>query len=93
MCTLFEFKTLKDLEELFKRAKKDKAIFIATIVKTEGYESSEMIINTDVNFDKKLEYYKNAYNDDLTLKSCNKIKILGGVCADSLLEIEENLFD
>lgn len=93
MCTEFEFKTLKDLEELFEDAKKDNATFIAIIVKMEGFQSPEIIVNTNVNFDKKLEYYKNSYNDDLTLKAFNGIKILAGICADSLSEIEDCLFE
>lgn len=93
MCTEFEFETLKDLEELFEDAKKDNATFIAIIIKMEGYESPEIIVNTNVNFDKKLEYYKNAYNDDLRLKSFSGIRILAGVCGDSLSEIEECLFE
>lgn len=91
MCTEFEFRTLKDLEELFEDAIKDNSNYMAIIIKTEGYQDAEIIINSRVNFDKKLEYYKRAYNDDLTLKSFNGIKIVAGICADSLCEIEECL--
>lgn len=38
-----------------------------------------------------MEYYKKAYNDDLTLKSFNGIKIVGFTYGDSYDEIQEDL--
>jgi hypothetical protein len=37
----------------------------------------EVIVNTPINFEAKLEYYSRAYNEDLTLKANPKIKIVG----------------
>lgn len=41
------------------------------------YPELEKIRNPRANFDKKLEYYKNSYDDCMCLKSFNKIKIVG----------------
>ena len=38
--------------------------------------SCEIICNPYENLDKKLEYYLKAYNDNLTLKTFDKIKII-----------------
>lgn len=83
---------MKNLEECFKAAEREGATWVGVIVKAKNCESSELIINPNVNFATKLEYYKNAYNDDLTLKACKDIKILGFTFADSLKEMEEDLF-
>ncbi|MEG0728200.1 MAG: hypothetical protein RR420_01120 [Anaerovoracaceae bacterium] len=45
-------------------------------VKHEDYEGLEIIINPKENFADKLKYYMEAYDDDLVLKNCNKIKIV-----------------
>jgi len=68
-------KTLKSLEEEFKIAIETKAKFIAVKIQTEASTDAEIIINPNANFPKKLEYYKKAYNEDLTLKAFNGIKI------------------
>ena len=52
---------------------------------------NEVIINERENFDAKLAYYKKAYNDDLTLKSFNRIQITGIVYGDTLEEIEKRV--
>ena len=57
----------------------------------EGFPNPEVIINSKGNFDKKLEYYQNAYNDDLTLKSFNGIKIIGFTYGDDFDSIEYDL--
>jgi hypothetical protein len=46
------------------------------IIRVEGpTPEPEIIINPRENFDTKLAYYKNAYNEDLTLKAKPEIKI------------------
>lgn len=68
--------TMKDLEKCFNDAKKGGLTFIMVAIEMPGFEEPEIIINHKSNFDKKLEYYKRTYNDDLTLKSCPDIKII-----------------
>ena len=41
--------------------------FMVVKIATEGNPAPEIIINSAENFDKKLGYYLNAYNDDLEL--------------------------
>lgn len=84
---------MRNLEECFRMAKAVNATWVAVAVKSKDCESSELIINTNVNFDTKLEYYKKAYTDDLVLKSYDGIKIVGFTYADTLKEIEDDLFE
>lgn len=52
----------------------------------------EVIINTTKNMvEGKLDYYKTSYNEDLTLKTQPKIRIVGFTFADSFAEIESDL--
>ena len=48
--------------------------FLIVVVSIDG--KKEMIVNKLENAKSKIEYYANAYNDDLTLKNNNKIKIV-----------------
>jgi len=83
--------TMKNLELCFETAKEQGFTYIGIKIHMDGFPLPEIIINPNANFDKKLEYYKNAYNDDLTLKSFNGIKIIGFSYGDSYEEIEEDL--
>lgn len=69
--------TLKNLELCFKKAIESNDKFIAVSVTIPNCEKCEEIINPRENFECKLEYYKKAYNEDLTLKAFNQIKIKG----------------
>ena len=51
-----------------------------------------MIINPKENFISKMEYYQKAYNDDLTLKNFNGIRIIGFTFANSYEDIQKDLF-
>ena len=84
---------MRNLEECFRMAKIQDATWIAVAIKTNGNESSELILNPNVNFDSKLEYYKKAYTDDLVLKSFDGIKIVGFTYANTLAEIEADLWE
>ena len=83
--------TMENLEVCFNSAKEQGYPYVGVKIKMEGFEEAEVIINPIANFDKKLEYYKNAYNDDLTLKSFNGIKIIGFSYGDTYDEIEMDL--
>ena len=45
-------------------------------IQMQGFEKPEIIINERANFKTKFDYYKKAYNEDLTLKTFNGIKIV-----------------
>lgn len=84
---------LKNLENCFKVAKEQGVKYVGVAIEMEGFPKAEFIINRKENFDSKLEYYKKAYNDDLTLKSFNGIKIIGFTYGDSFEDIEYDLID
>lgn len=42
-----------------------------------GFELPEIIINPAENLEKKLEYYKNTYDEDLKHKYAEGVKIIG----------------
>lgn len=83
--------TMKYLEECFETAKRDKYEYIGIKIQMEGFPEPEVIINPNSNFDAKLEYYKKAYNDDLTLKAFKGIKIIGCMFGEDYNDIENYL--
>lgn len=84
--------TIDNLEKAFYEASIQEKKFIGIKVEMVGFENPEVIINDNANFDKKFEYYRCAYNDNLTLKNApDKVKIVGFTYADSFEEIESDL--
>jgi hypothetical protein len=83
--------TIKNLENCFDKAKEYNAEFVGVKIQMKGFEKPEVIINSYENFDPKLTYYKNAYNNDLTLKAFNGIKIIGFTYGNSFEDIEVDL--
>lgn len=55
---------------------KEEATHVIVVVEVKG-SAPEIIINPKENFEKKREYYKNAYAEDLTLRVNQDIKIVG----------------
>lgn len=81
-----------NLEKCFKAAIEKKQRYVGVKIKMDGFKNSEIIINENVNFNKKLDYYKRAYNDNLTLKNApDKIKIIGFTFGNSFEAIEKQL--
>jgi hypothetical protein len=56
--------TLKELEKAFQQAKEGKFKFIGVRYSVEGYDESEISITPLKNFDKKLEYYKQKFDEN-----------------------------
>lgn len=83
--------TMEHLERCFKSAKEKEAPYVGVLISMEGFPTPEVIINELPNYDKKLEYYKKAYNDNLTLKATDTIKIVGFTYGDSLASIQNDL--
>lgn len=81
--------TITDLESVFNQAIGLGVNYIGVEVKSPELDETEIIINPSSNFDSKLDYYKRAYNDDLTLKNCNQIQIVGFEYGDSFAEIQD----
>lgn len=84
--------TLLDLENCFNEAKEKGYKYVAVLVTVPNCSMPELIINHKDNFDSKLDYYKGAYNEDLTLKSFNKIKILDFAYGETLGQFQYNPF-
>jgi len=83
--------TLDSLENTFEAAYQNGARLVAVKIEMQGFEKPEVIINQTENFKTKLEYYKKAYNQDLTLKAFNGIKIIGFTFGDTFDDIESDL--
>jgi hypothetical protein len=83
--------SLTELENCIEKAYNNGARYIGVKIQMEGFEQPEIIINQRDNFKSKLAYYKKAYNEDLTLKTFNGIKIIGFDYADSYEKLEYSL--
>lgn len=83
--------TMDNLEKCFNTAKVLNQKYVGVQIAMEGFTKPEIIINESENFDSKLAYYKKAYNEDLTLKAFNGIRIIGFTFGDNFSEIEEDL--
>ena len=81
--------TMTDLENTFNQAIGLGVEYIGVRIKMQGFDEPEVIINPKENFETKLAYYNKAYNDDLTLKTFNGIKIVGFEYGDSYAEIAD----
>lgn len=83
--------TIKNLKICFDEAIKQNSKFIGVAIETRGNKDIEVIINPRANFENKLEYYLSAYNEDLTLKSYDGIKIVGFTYGDSFNDLQNQL--
>lgn len=83
--------TMNELEAKFKTADELSAGFIGVLIQMQGFEKPEIIINERENFEAKLAYYKKSYNEDLTLKTFNGIKIINCAWGFDLNSIQKQL--
>lgn len=51
--------------------------YMMVLVSVNDSKFPEIIINTKSNFEEKMKYYRNAYSNDLTLKSNPNVRIVG----------------
>jgi hypothetical protein len=84
---------IENLEKCFFEASHKSAKYVGVKIQMQGFPRPEIIINENENFDSKFAYYKKAYNDDLTLKTFNGIKIVGFTYGESFEEIERDLME
>lgn len=73
---IMELEKMSELEFIIKTAIKMKQS-LALIIEMPGFESPEVIVNPPENLKKKLEYYKNTYDDNLEHKHAKGLKIIG----------------
>ena len=69
-------KTIKDLEAIINKAIATKHP-LGLFIEMPDFEEPEMIINPLVNLEKKLDYYKKTYDENLEHKYAKGIKIIG----------------
>ena len=69
-------KTIKDLEAIINKAIATKQP-LGLFIEMPDFEEPEMIINPLVNLEKKLDYYKKTYDENLEHKYAKGIKIIG----------------
>lgn len=79
------------LQGAVEEAKDRKAEFFAVVVKMDGFEKDEVIINSLPNFDSKLEYYEKTYDEDLHHNKAPGIRIISFAYGKTFAEIEEKL--
>lgn len=68
-------------------------LFFAIKVRMEGFPEPEIIVNRMENAEAKIAYYEKVYNEDLTLKAFNGIKIIDMWVGDYLECLEYDLCD
>ena len=91
METINKILTMTELQDVFYRAIELKEKYIGVRVETQGCSKPEIIINPNRNFTFKLDYYKELFNDDLTLKAYDGVKITGFMYGYDFAEIQEYL--
>jgi len=67
--------SMEELETFFNTVP-DEATHMEVYVEHPNLPEPEVIMNPISNMCKKIEYYKSAYNDNLTLKTYDKIRII-----------------
>lgn len=71
-----ELKTINDLEKIIGIAIRENEP-LGLFIEMPGFEQPELITNPAINLSKKLEYYKNTYDENLEHKHAKGIKIIG----------------
>ena len=71
-----EMETMKDLEFAVEMAMKQNKS-LSLLITLPGLDSPEMITNPVENLEKKIEYYKVTYGENLEHKHAEGIKIVG----------------
>ena len=65
-----------DFMQIFNQAIIEEKDFVITVILTKGSDAPEFIINPNVNFQNKKEYYDKAYNEEMILNTYDGIKII-----------------
>lgn len=85
--------TIKDLELTFYKAKKNNVKYIGIVTRLQDESKPEVTIYHKDSFDYKLQHIKDTYNDDLTHKFIDGLKIIYHCYGNSLDEIEAEMKD
>lgn len=77
----------EELQRIIEGALQEKDSYVGVAIETKGMEGAEYIINPKCNLVQKLRYYDRAYNDDLTLKANNDIRIKAAVAGKTIIGV------
>lgn len=83
--------SMKDLIDAFDSYWARSSKFIGVLVSIAG--AKEVIINSRENFDEKLLYYQQAYDENLFHKKADNIRIINFTFADTYEEIQSELIN
>lgn len=81
----------EQLMDAFKEWVESNVDYFAVSIETKGNPDLEIIVNPFSNLKNKMEYYQNAYDDNLVLKTYDGIKIVGACGFDNDSDWEDIL--
>ncbi|MGD6992141.1 hypothetical protein [Sutcliffiella horikoshii] len=81
---------MEHLINCFNQAKALNKKYVAIILLMDGFDGEEIIINPLENFDTKLAYYQNTYDNELNHKFAKGIRIIAFTYGDTFSEIEND---
>lgn len=82
----------EDLRLCFEEAKARGYNWVGVRVRMDGFPTDEIILNERPNFEKKLKYYMESYDDELRLKAApDKVRIIDFDYNNAHEEVVENL--
>lgn len=73
------------LIDLFELAKNTNAQYVGVKIKSPNLDKAEIILSPQCDLDAKLEYYKNAYDDNLSLKTNSDVQIIDCFMLDNFI--------
>lgn len=85
--------SLDHLTNNIKSAIESDAKYIGVLVSLPNCTKPEIIINSRENFIQKLNYYKAAYDNSLSMKNGSGVKIVGFSLGNSFTELENDLME
>jgi hypothetical protein len=83
--------TMEYLINCFNRAKELQVNYVGVAIQLPNALGEEVIINGKENFDEKLTYYQNTYDENLNHKHVPNLKITGFTFGNSFMDIEYDL--
>ena len=81
---------MDNLEKCFLTAVREKQKYVAILVHIPNQSRNQIIIDSVLDAQVRLEYIQQAYTENLELKTNNGIKIVGFTFANSLKEVEKD---
>ena len=83
----------ENLKKCFAIAKEENVNYVGLLIEMPNFEMPELIINPKENFDKKLEYLLNTYDDNLEHKYSKSVKIIGLTFGETCEDAEHDLLE